>query len=126
MHKLCAQIKKSKHRSRSATQRGRGGDSGLTSPWGRSQGCSHTYTRTHFKTIKQTFFFSVQSLLDLQKAQHLFKSRRCMNFEKRKTSTKITFKTFQPHNAAGQKEVRERGGLATTNVYIFYELTKNC
>lgn len=107
---------------------GGGGDSGLTSPWGRSQGCSHTHTRTHFKTIKQTFFFSVQSLLDLQKAQHLFKSRRCMNFEKRKTSTKITFKTFQPHNAAGQKEVREGEGgeLATTNVYIFYELTKNC
>lgn len=35
-----------------------------------------------------------------------------MNFEKRKTSTKIkiTFKTFQPHNAAGQREVREREG----------------
>lgn len=73
---------------------------------------THTHPPTHFKTIKQTFFF-VLTPLDLQKAQLLFKSRRCMNSEKRKTSTKITFKTLQPHNAAGQ-----RGGgswLATYN-----------
>lgn len=113
MHKLCAQIKKRKHSSRLVTSSPRAAQLLLGTLTGMfKQTHTHTHPPTHFKTIKQTFFF-VLTPLDLQKAQLLFKSRRCMNSEKRKTSTKITFKTLQPHNAAGQ-----RGGgswLATYN-----------
>lgn len=83
MHKLCAQIKKSKHCSRLVTSSPRPAQLLLGTLTGMF---TQTHPATHFKTIKQTFFFLAP--LDLQKAQLLFKSRRCMNSEKRKNLNK--------------------------------------
>lgn len=87
MHKLCAQIKKSKHCSRLVTSSPRPAQLLLGTLTGMfTQTHTHTKTQPHIlKQLNKLFFLAP---LDLQKAQLLFKSRRCMNSEKRKNLNK--------------------------------------
>lgn len=104
MHKLCAQIKKSKHCSRLVTSSPRPAQLLLGTLTGMfTQTHTHTYTphpATHFKTIKQTFFFWLRWIY--KKRSFYLKAAAVWTLKSEKTSTKITFKTFQPHNAVGQ------------------------
>lgn len=74
---------------------------------------TQTHPATHFKTIKQTFFFFWLRWIYKKRSFYL-KAAAVWTLKSEKTSTKITFKTFQPHNAVGQWG---RGGVRWLAAY---------
>lgn len=110
MHKLCAQIKKSKHCSRLVTSSPRPAQLLLGTLTGMFTQ-THTHTQPHIlKQLNKLFFFWLRWIY--KKRSFYLKAAAVWTLKSEKTSTKITFKTFQPHNAAGQRG-KGRGSLAS-------------